>query len=147
MINVANATRYNSIMIDTIVKAVISPDAAVSTGPNGTILHVPTGDQVQAANEIFAGVGALTVATNKSTLTANGSDTATIDCNTASISGDASVGYVVTVNGEGYSSGTTPVSAGAVQLTLNTVVAGRYDITLFRLNPTYQSGSVVIVAS
>ena len=147
MISVANSTQYNSTIVDTMVKAIISVATGVSTGPYGTIIHVLDGGQVQPANEVFAGIGALAVTTDKSTIVANGSDTATVNCNAPSISGDATVGYVVTLDGNPYSTGTTPVSAGAVQLTLNTVVAGRYDIHLYRLNPTYQSGTVVVTAS
>lgn len=147
MVNILNSTRYNSELIDRLAKTAFGNSAGVSTGPYGTIIHVPDGGNPETANELFAGIGALAVTTDKSTLADDGVDTATITCNAAAISGDAQVGYVVTHNGDPYSAGDAAVTAGVVELTLATALAGRYDVWLFRKQATYQSGSVVILAS
>lgn len=117
--------------------------SGVSSGAGRCVVHLlaanPSDEQV-AAN-VIAQAGTLTVNRDTGYINANGSETATITCATD----QASMAYVVTREGQVYSTGTAQAAGGVVTLTLATNVVGTYVVSL--IHPSgIGSGSVTILA-
>lgn len=136
-------------VINTIAK-LIEPNTYGTLGsPAGMRVHIPDAtsqakqDQIQSALDNY---GALTVTADKTTMTEGDADPV-VSCNDAAISGDATVGYAVLLDGQLYADGTDTVTAGSVSLTLSSPVNGVYDVYIYRKSGTYASGKVSITVN
>ena len=114
----------------------------VSVGAGRSVIHlvesVPNDEQIAAS--VVAQADTLTVERDTGYIDANGQDVATITHTTD----QASMGYVVTRDGQLYSTGTAQAAGGVVTLTLQTNLQGTYVITLIRPNGV-GTGSVTIM--
>jgi hypothetical protein len=101
-----------------------------------------------ALSAFIAAHSSLNVTSNKTTIIADGTDTATITCSAAAIAADASVDYAVWLDGVLYSEpASAPVASGAVTLTLATQEPGEYLIEIKRRGAgNYESGYITIRA-
>ena len=143
-------------MIDLSLVSVIPPQVAdvmlrdaypsaigVSTGPYGTIFHLPDGSTTTTAQAILDGYGDLTVNADKTTMTEGDADPViTVD------SGDASLGWLVLdETGDVYASGDDAPDGGTLTLNLVEPVAGVYRVFVFRKTGDYASGFVTITVN
>lgn len=149
MIHIPHANRYRSDVIDIAIRALVPTANGVSTGPYGTLIHLPDGtsnENQDKASNLLNNVDNLTVTASVSTMTEGDADPI-VTCNDPSIASDPSIGYIVLLDGTIYASGSDTVSSGTAQLTLSAPVAGVYDIFLYRLTGNYASGSVRITVN
>ena len=135
--------------LDATLRGVMGSDiAGVSVGIYGVAVHflVAPGAGDSVATSILNAHNSLSVSSDKSSIDADGSDTATITCNDAAIAGDSDVDYTVWLDGEVYTATTsTSVSGGQAQLTLATQDPGEYLIEIKRQGASnYESGYVRI---
>lgn len=118
----------------------------VSTRPGYVSAILDSSASLDLALMVLNAHDQLVVLTNKASITADGSDTATITCNDAAIGADASVDYTVWLDGVLYSEGSDTVATGSVVLTLKTNIPGRYLIEVRRQSGNYASGYVEVTA-
>lgn len=143
MINKSIATVLNGKAVDHICRDLLTI-IGVSTGA-GTIVHLDDAttpaDQTKVEN-ILANYGGLTVNADKTTMT-EGDAAPVITVSSA----DATLGYVVLLDGNKYASGDVVPSAGTATLNLVSPVAGVYQIFVFRKTGDYSNGSVTITVN
>lgn len=109
--------------------------------------HTITSEENTLAQTVINAIDTLTVATDKATIDADDTDTATITCNDSAIASDTEVEYRIYLNGALYSEGTAPVAAGEMEdLTLTAPVSGTYRVDIHRTNDDFATGSVTITA-
>lgn len=115
----------------------------VSTGPYGTIFHLPDGINTANAQSIFDGYGQLTVNADKTTMTEGDADPViTVSSN------DATLGWVVLDDdGQIYASGEDAPVSGTLTLNLVGPVEGVYRVFVYRNTGDYASGSVQITVN
>jgi len=121
----------------------------ISTGPYGLIAHLTDGanaTDLALASTVLNAHNTLAVATDKATITANNSDTATITCSDEAISGDSDMDYAAWWNGALYSEGSVSVTGGAIELTLATSLVGTWLIEVRRQTGDYASGYVTVTS-
>lgn len=114
-------------------------------GPDFLQIDTDALDQ-QTLETVVTAHNSLGVTIDKTTLNADGTDTATITCADALIAGDANLDYVVWVDNAIYTErSSAPVVNGQVELALTTEVAGEYLVELSRQGVTaYATGYVTI---
>lgn len=147
--NIEHATWRPPLVTDHIARDILGGNTSgISTGPYGTIIHLLNEGQVyqDRAQGILDNWGGLTVTADKTTMTEGDADPV-VSCNDAAISGDATVGYIVLLDGQLYADGTDTVTAGSVSLTLSSPVNGSYDVYIYRKSGTYASGKVTITVN
>ena len=137
--------------LDEVLRTVIGADyQGYSRAPNGNTLtfldSVSAGEQATALAMVTAH-HTLVVGTDKATITADDSDTATITCSDGGLGADAMVDYTVWRNNVLYSEGSANVVGGTVTLTLKSAVAGTFVIEVRRQVDNYASGYVALAAS
>jgi hypothetical protein len=135
-------------IVDTIARDVLGADVAGVSVSDNTWIHLLDDSQANQdiAQAILDNFGALVVTADKTTMI-EGDAGPTISCNDALIAGDATVNYVVLLDGDDYASGTDVVTVGIADLTLASPVAGVYEIFLYRTSGNYASGSVTITVT
>jgi len=148
-INISDTIVRNLLATDAQLRAVIAGAVGVSTGPYGTILHLPDGvtaQQQSDAHSILSNYDSLTVNADKTTMTEGDVDPV-VSCSDAVIANDADVSYIVLLDGVVYASGSTTVTAGVATLNLVSPVDGIYEIFIYRTTDNCASGSVTITVS
>lgn len=121
----------------------------VSVGSYGMIAHLvdgATSGDIALAEAVLNGHNTLVVGTDKATITADDSDTATITCSDAGLGADAAIDYTVWLDGELFAQGSDNVVGGTVSLTLKSAVAGTFVIEIRRQSGNYASGYVTVEA-
>lgn len=148
MRNVTSDKIVNVGVMDPLVREVLG-DATVgmSSGPNGSVIHLVDGNAqaVAIAQAAFDGYWALTVMTDKVTIQADDTDMATITCRDAKLAGLNTMRYHVLLDGLLYAQGVVGRSGEEFRLELTSEVTGRYVIVLWS-GITYQSGAVIVEA-
>lgn len=96
----------------------------------------------QTAQTVLENYGALNLSVDKTAISADGVDTATITYATT-----GTVDYVVYLDGQVYSTGAEPDSGGTVTLTLATEIAGVYVVHIIERTGNCGTGQVQVVAS
>lgn len=120
-------------------------------------LEQPPTAQQKAAIQATVETGSygLTVVSNKTTIVANGTDTANVVCNTPLLAADVNVDFEVRFSGRidgieyvfgEWGDGAAAVESGTVTLTLATASAGTYEVIIKRQTGLH-FGSVVIQAT
>jgi hypothetical protein len=117
------------------------PGGSCSTGPYGSIIHVPGQDTARAL-DIFANWNSLAVNKSKGVLIADGVDSVAISLNT----NDAQVNWYLVLDGNIVGEGVEPSVAGVVTLNFSTGIAGNYQVWILRQTGNFASGFVSIVA-
>ena len=144
MQNETTATIHNVGFIDYCVRLFTSNLAGVSSGAYGTTVHLDNGytnDDIANVQALFAGANSLSVNTDKNTITADDTDTATITLSTA----ESSINYYVTLDNLDYASGHVTPSSGTATLELSTSLTGNYRV--YMINPDgINAGHVDITA-
>lgn len=143
MINISTNTTLPHVIADTILLALYLNKIGVSTGPYGTILHLPDGSDTANAQAILDNYGGLTVNADKTTMTEGDADPViTVTSN------DASLGYVVLDEDSAvYASGDDSPVSGTLTLNLVSPVAGVYRVFVYRKTGNYASGFVTITVN
>ena len=121
----------------------------VSTGPYGIRAHLTDAAgaaDITLATNVLNGHDSLTVNTDKATITADGSDTATITCSDAAIASDPDADYAVWLDGNLYAQGSENLVGGVVTLTLKTSIIGVFQIEIRRKTGDFASGYVTVTA-
>lgn len=135
--------------LDNTIKTALPSAIGISTGWYGVVAHLPDGasqSDEQLALSVLKAHDTLNVVTDKATIQADGSDTATITCDDPALAGDADFAYTVWLDGEVYDNGTDTPSGGVATLTLATNIAGIYEIEIRRNTGDYASGVTTVEA-
>lgn len=117
----------------------------ISTSPGKMHVHLTDDSAIvdaEKAQAVLEHYGALNVSTDKTQITADGVDTATITYATDS----AQVYYVAYLAGEVYSDGLEAVENGLMTLTLDTQAAGVYRVHIIETTGNFGTGVVTITA-
>ena len=142
---ITSETVYLADVVDVMLRDHVSTAGGVSTGPYGTILHLPDGASASDQNKaqkIFDNWDNLTITIDKTSMDVGDADPV-ITYDTA----DTDVGFVVLLDGKIYASGSEAPVAGTVTLELDAPEAGDYDIYVYRRQGNFASGSVSITVN
>lgn len=129
-------------LLDSVARAAIGAGCyGVSNRGGVTVIHIDdVGQNSQIANSILTSWNTLLVTSDKASITADGVDTATITHD----SPDATLDYLVLLDGEGYADGGVTAVGGVVRLTLATDTLGIYTILLSRKMGNYATGQIMV---
>lgn len=136
MADVMTSAVYPIAVMDVIVRALFDV-FGVSVGDYGTRVHVNAGESEHDVQVFLDNVGSLVV--DDVTIT-EGDPDPVVRCDDAKIISDASVGYVVMLDGELYASGVMAVAAGVAEDTLESPISGEYECWMFRTAFPFESG-------
>lgn len=134
------------------IKALFSSPIAINTDrATDTITVDGQGHDFTAQEEadlraVFAGHLVASMGSDKPSITADDSDTATITMSHASIQNGETIEYSVYLNGSLEIAGTETASVGACQYAFTTGVAGTYQIVMRRQNEN-ESGIIEVEAT
>ena len=148
MINITDNQSWHIAVLDSIARQVLGGDiSGVSVGGQ-SIIHITNDTQANRNNAqaIFDGFGDLAVSASVVSMT-EGDTNPVVTCNDSAISGDASLGYLVTMDGIEYASGTVDVTAGEATLTLTEPDEGDYIVYMWRATGDYASGQAEITVN
>lgn len=149
MINISTSNKHNTRLLDTLAHLANPSAVGISTGPYGTIVHMPDSanpSEQSVIQTLLNQADTLAVAAVKTVMNEGDADPV-ITCDDARISGDAEVNYLVLLDDEVYAEGTASVVSSEATLNLVSPVAGVYDIFLYRRTGDYASGSVRITVN
>lgn len=140
MINLSTTTIVNPYIMGTVVEELFGENVGLSTGPYGSIIHLPDETYLSEATDLLNNYGQLNVTADKFTVIADGSDTVTL---TAVSNSD--IQYFAVVNGVAYATGVATPTANVVNIEFATDIEGTYMIMLKSDN--YSTGYVEIEAT
>lgn len=148
MINIISNTIIEIDILDNMARSILGIATSGVSVSDKSIIHLLDESQSNQdkAQAILDNYNTLTVTADKTTMNEGDADPV-ISCNDVAISADANVNYVTLLDNEVYASGTDTVTAGLVQLTLSSPVAGVYEIFIYRDNDTFASGSITITVN
>lgn len=148
MYNVKTEKFVNVAVMDPIIRQVLGEAVAgMSSGPNGSVIHLYNDDpqNVAIAEAAFAGYWMLEVLSDKQAIVANDTDTVTITCSDPQLATVTSVRYHVLFDGELYAEGEAPLENGGITLELTSALTGRYIVIIWS-DVNYKSGAVIVEA-
>jgi hypothetical protein len=117
--------------------------SGISTGAYGTKVELTNTSLQNTVESVLAAIGTLVISADKTTITADDVDKATLTVNTT----DASLDWLLVEDGIIIGSGTENAVSDVVTLEFSIDETGTYTIWLMRRQGTFASGKIIVEAT
>ena len=147
--DVSRNVEMPALSLDAVARDVLGEaTCGVSVGGGKSRIHLLDSGALnrRRAEDILRNFGTLRLSASATNLDQGAADPV-IKCRDSAISGDSELGYLVTLDGEIYATGTDRVAAGEISLTLGRPQAGDFAVFVWRKRGDYASAVMNITVN
>ena len=147
--DVSRHVEVPALLLDAVARDVLGEaTSGISVGGGKSRIHLLDNGAInrQRATRVLSNFGALRLSASATHLDQGAADPV-IRCRDSVISGDSALGYLVTLDGEIYATGSDDVTAGEIALTLSRPEAGEYAVFVWRKRGNYASAIINITVN